>query len=100
MSLRVVIFVLLTILAQVATLIRSGDQINLAMISIWNIWNCADEKTLYRTFEAQLIDFLFLLDPDGSVSNIKSITTRPPPAEIMHKRSRTDNAIKLPVGKQ
>lgn len=48
-NLLVVIFVLLTALAQAVTLIRNGDQINLAMISVWTDdldWACK-KKTMY-----------------------------------------------------
>lgn len=96
-SLLVIVFVLLTTLAQVVTLIRSGGQINVCMISIWNIWNCAYDKTLYVW--GKIYRLPFSVRCRGKCFE-PSITTRSLPAKIMRKRSRTDNAIRLPVGEQ
>lgn len=60
-------------------------------------WACEKKKKL--TFEAKFVDSFFLLDPEEGVSNLKPVNSRSLSAKIVHKRSRTDNAIKLPVGK-
>lgn len=55
----------------------------------------------HRTLEAEPVHFLFYVGSEGeSVPEFKSITDRQPSVKIMHKRSSTDNAIKLPVGQQ
>lgn len=95
-SLLVVIFVLLTTLAQMVALIRSGDQINLGLIGIWDIWDSAYETTLY--IQGRIYRLPFSVGSGRKCFQLQ--INHHQTTKIMHKRSRTDNAIKLPVGKQ